>query len=99
MKLVYSEQALISMEETLDFLAKNVTNAKLIAISDRISDTIKVLLNQPFIGQEEPLLQNLGSGHRRLIVGHCMIIYKIVGDIIYITDIFDSRQDPDKMKG
>lgn len=99
MKLVYTEQALISLEETLEFLAKNVTNEKLMAISDRISEKVKVLLNQPFIGQEEPLLQYLGSGHRRLLVGHCKIIYKVVDEYIYITDIFDSRQDPDKMKG
>ena len=99
MKLVYTEQALIGLDATLEFLAKNVTNVKLIAISNRILDTSEELLKQPFMGQEEPLLEYLRSGHRRLIVGHCKIIYKVVDEYIYITDIFDSRQDPDKMKG
>ena len=30
---------------------------------------------------------------------HYKIIYRVVGEYIYVTDIFDSRQDPDKMKG
>ena len=38
-------------------------------------------------------------GHRRLIESHFKIIYRVIGDCIYITDIFDSRQDADKMKG
>lgn len=72
---------------------------KFIAISDRILDTAEALLKQPFMGQEEPMLEYLGSGHRRLIVGHCNIIYKVVDEYIYNTDIFDSRQDSEKMKG
>ena len=48
---------------------------------------------------EGPFLEHLGLGHRPIIEGHFKIIYKVEGEYIYITDIFDSRQDPDKMKG
>jgi len=34
----------------------------------------------------------------RLIESHYKIIYRVTEEFIYITDIFDSRQDPDKMK-
>lgn len=44
-------------------------------------------------------LEHLGLGHRRLIESHYKIIYRVVGEYIYVTDIFDSRQDPEKMKG
>ena len=99
MKLVYTEQALVSLEETLEFIAQKVSNEKLIEIKDRILNKADTLLKQPLIGQKEPLLEHLGLGHRRLVEGHCKIIYKLVGQNIYITDIFDSRQDPHKMKG
>ena len=33
------------------------------------------------------------------LVSHYKIIYRVIGETIYITDIFDSGQDPDKMKG
>jgi toxin ParE1/3/4 len=99
MKLVYTEQSLVSLEETLSFIAQNVSHEKLIEIRDRILDKADTLLQQPLIGQKEPLLDHLGLGHRRIVEGHCKIIYKVVGEYIYITDIFDSRQDPEKMKG
>ena len=99
MKLVYTEQSLVSLEETLAFIAQKVSLEKLIEIRDRILDKADTLLEQPLIGQKEPLLEHLGLGHRRIVEGHCKIIYKVVGECIYITDIFDSRQDPDKMKG
>lgn len=99
MKLVFTEQALISLEEALSFIAPEVPYEKLLEIRNRILDTADTLLLQPLKGQKEPFLEHLELDHRRLIEGHYKIIYRIVGEYIYITDIFDSRQDPDKMKG
>jgi plasmid stabilization system protein ParE len=99
MKLVYTEQALISLEETLEFYATKVSFEKLLEIRDRILNKADTLLKQPLSGRKEPFLEHLKLGHRRIIEGHCKIIYKVEGEYIYITDIFDSRQDPDKMKG
>ena len=99
MKLVYTEQALVSLEEALEFIAPNVSQKKLLEIRDQILDKADTLLLHPLKGQKEPLLEQLGLEHRRLIVSHYKIIYRVAGELIYITDIFDSRQDPDKMKG
>lgn len=99
MKLVYTEQSLISFEETLEFIAPKVSYEKLIEIRDKILDTADTLLEQPYTGQREYLLEHLELGHRRLVEGHYKIIYRVVDEYIYITDIFDSRQDPAKMKG
>jgi len=99
MKLVYTEQALLSLEETLEFYATKVSFEKLVEIRDRILNKADTLLKQPLAGRKEPFLEHLRLGHRRIIEGHCKIIYKVEGEYIYITDIFDSRQDPDKMKG
>jgi plasmid stabilization system protein ParE len=99
MKLVYTEQALQSLEETLEFIAPKVSHDKLIEIRDQILDIAETLLSQPLKGQSEPFLEHMGLEHRRLIKGHYKIIYRVIDEYIYITDIFDSRQDPDKMKG
>ena len=99
MKLVYTEQALIGLEEALEFIAPKVSYEKLIEIRDKILDTTDTLLEQPFAGQREYLLEHLGLGHRRLVERHYKIIYRVEDEYIYITDIFDSRQDPVKMKG
>lgn len=99
MKLVYTEQALASLEEALEFVSLNVSPEKMIEIRDRILNKAETLLIQPLEGQKEPFLEHLGLAHRRIMEGHYKIIYRFIGEYIYITDIFDSRQDPYKMKG
>ncbi|MCF8361235.1 MAG: type II toxin-antitoxin system RelE/ParE family toxin [Prolixibacteraceae bacterium] len=99
MKLIYTEQALHSLEEALGHMATKISAEKLIEIRDRILDAADTLLLHPLLGQKEPFLEHLGLDHRHLIESHYKIIYRVNGDYIYITDIFDSRQDPDKMKG
>ncbi|MBN1119395.1 MAG: type II toxin-antitoxin system RelE/ParE family toxin [Bacteroidales bacterium] len=98
MKLVYTEQALLSLEEVLNFIAPKVSQEKLLEIREEILDTADTLVLQPLQGQTEPYLEHLNLGHRRLVVNHYKIIYRVIDETIYITDIFDSRQDPDKMK-
>ena len=56
-----------------------------------------LLKDFPFMGQEEETLQALGLNHRYLIEGHYKIIYRVENEVIYIIDIFDTRQDPDKI--
>ncbi len=41
----------------------------------------------------------MGQGHRRWVVGHYKLIYLVLEDQLVITDFFDTRQDPKKMKG
>jgi plasmid stabilization system protein ParE len=57
------------------------------------------LLLNPLKGPKELFLEYLGLGDRRLIEGKYKIIYSVVGEDIYIIDIFDTRQHPVKMKG
>ncbi len=99
MKLVYTEQAIASLEEALEFITPKISYEKLMKIRDHILDEADTLLLHPLKGQKEPFLEHLGLGHRRLVESHYKIIYRVVGEYIYITDIFDSRQAPDKMKG
>lgn len=67
MKLVYTEQALFCLEETLEFISTDVSHEKLMEIRNRILDKADTLLLQPFKGQKEPFLDHLGLGHRRLL--------------------------------
>jgi toxin ParE1/3/4 len=99
MKILYTEQFLESLEEALEFNAPKVSNEKLIEIRDGILDATEKLLLNPQMGQKEPFLEHLKLGHRRIIYGNYKIIYRIIDNYIYITDVFDARQDPAKMKG
>ena len=45
----------------------------------------------------EESLSDLGKGHRYIIRGNYKIIYKIQNQKMYITDVFDTRQNPEKI--
>lgn len=55
------------------------------------------VLKYPNSGQIEENLTLLGENHRYLVTGNYKIIYKPVIEGILITDIFDTRQDPQKV--
>jgi plasmid stabilization system protein ParE len=99
MKLFYTGQSLASLQESLDFFPPEVPSEKVNEIRDQRLAKADRLLNNPTIGQREEYLEHLGQFHRRIIEGNYKIIYRIEGENIYVTDIFDSRQEPYKMKG
>lgn len=97
--LVFTEPALESLQECLDFFPPDVPREKVNQIRDRILDKAEQLIKNPYLGQVEVQLQHLGLSHRRVISGHYKVIYRIQDEIIFVTDIFDNRQDSDKVKG
>ena len=99
MKLLYTERAIVSLQECLDFFPPEVPPEKINEVRDKILAKADKLLENPYLGQQEEYLEHIGQSHRRVIEGYYKIIYKLEGETIVITDIFDSRQDPSKMKG
>jgi plasmid stabilization system protein ParE len=75
------------------FFPPEVPAEKINEIRDRILAKADKLLDNPYIAHQEEYLDHLGKGRRRVIEGNYKIIYRVQGENIYITDIFDSRQD------
>jgi toxin ParE1/3/4 len=100
MKVVFTDQSIESLEEALNFsiFVLGLPQEKAIIIRNRLFQRADGLAINFKKGQREELLQHLNEDHRRIVEGHFKIIYKAEGDIIYITDFFDSRQNPNKMK-
>lgn len=56
----------------------------------------ELLTDNPFMGAKEELLEHTGIDFRRIILQkHVKLIYFIEGEVIYLADIWDTRQDPD----
>jgi len=100
MKVLYTDQSIDSIEESLNFAIEiqglSLKNAQL--LKSLLFDRAESLAQNPFKGQCEEYLKHLKEEHRRIIEGHFKIIYKIKNGAIYITDFFDSRSDPKAMK-
>ncbi len=97
MKIVWSDFASANLKDVFSYhkeaagenIARNLRN--------KIFETTKQLENHPLSGQVEASLMHLGEGHRYLVSGNYKIVYRIIEDVVLITDLFDTRQDPIKI--
>ena len=98
MRIVLTDYAKINLAKIYGYLAKytSIENAK--NVKNGVLEQISTLLKYAKLGQIEEDLYELDKNHRRLVYKHYKIVYRIEKDTIYITDIFDSRQDPEKIK-
>ncbi len=96
MKVIYTQQSLDSLEESMHFLMEElgIPEKRVSEIITRLLNRADHLAQNPREGQTEIYLDHLGKEYRRLIEGHFKIIYLIEGNTVYITDFFDARQDP-----
>ncbi len=91
--------AVLRLRDAIEFMRLQLPEEKTVAIMNRVLDRADRLSFDHELGQLEPGLEHMGKGHRRLIEGHFKIIYRVENETVYVTDIFDSRQHPEKMKG
>ena len=100
MKVVFTDEALKSLKSILLFINDSIGEKQATLIGRAlVADALK-LEKFPNRGSIEPGLEHLKENHRRIISKvYYKIVYKVEGDAVNITDIFDSRQDPSKMKG
>ncbi len=99
MRLIVLDQAKDSFQRSLRVLEATYDRAFLRKQRKQVTSALEWLREHPGSGQFEKELEHLGQDHRRLVVGHFKVIYRVVGRTIMVTDIFDSRRDPKGMKG
>ncbi|MDR7128654.1 plasmid stabilization system protein ParE [Algoriphagus sp. 4150] len=100
MKIHFTEEAWNSLDKTTDFYLFELEIPAFIVdkIVRELLKKVQLLVENPYLGQKEPFLSHLGKNHRRIFYMNIKIIYRIEEDKLYITDFFDSRQNPSKMK-
>ncbi|MFN8410733.1 MAG: type II toxin-antitoxin system RelE/ParE family toxin [Flavobacteriales bacterium] len=99
MRLLYTRparQRLVGIEDYFSLHASPKAAARLV---DGLLTKALGLLKHPKKGKPERLLAHRGLGHRSLSAGRFLIIYYVEGDTIHITDFFDTRQHPSRMRG
>jgi len=98
MRLKITEPAKLRAKDIYDYYLENASKSIAQKIIKSLKDAPKALLKNPYIGQIEETLEPLNKGHRYLVEGNYKIIYRIEGEIIYITDFFHTKQHPDKKR-
>ena len=98
MKILLSDTALAELEELFDYyqakasiiVARNLVNA--------ILQKTLILETNSFVGVKEPLLSDRPDEYQYLIYKNYKIIYRCNDNLIVIITVFDSRQNPNKIK-
>jgi toxin ParE1/3/4 len=99
MKLVITDPAKFNLKTLHDYYKQKASKRVADKIKQGIIEKLKFLREHPLAGQHEESLESLHLHHRRFVEGNYKIIYRISSNTIYITDIFDARQNPEKMNG
>ena len=98
MRIIWTRFAVTSLHDVFVYYAEAASPSVAKKIRARLVSEVKKLAKFPLAGQIEDSLLPLKQQHRYLLKGHYKIIYRIAEGEIVITDIFDTRQNPKKIK-
>lgn len=97
MQIIWSDLAVKNLKGIFDYYTTKLNRKIAQKIRREILASTKQLIHNPESGQIEFYLGKLKQNHRYLFSGNYKIIYRIENDKIFINDVFDVRQNPDKM--
>lgn len=100
LKVIWSNFAEKQLDEIFKYFVENIGKPTAQKIIITILIDVEKLEKNPFIGQDEELLHNRKFKYRYLVSTNYKIIYSIDEENGYvkIADIFDTRQNPKKIK-
>jgi plasmid stabilization system protein ParE len=102
MKIIWTKKAKILLENIFQFYVELYGKKKAEQIRDKILDTPDILEQNPLSGKIETYFSDLEENKtvRSIIQKHSKILYEVFEkeEVVLILSVFDTRQDPDKMK-
>lgn len=98
MTIEWTLSASKDLKDVFEFYRKTVNRKVAQKIKNEILFTTNNLKLGTGIGQIEQRFKDLNQGHRYLLSNHCKILYFLKNDTIYITHVFDTRQNPEDLK-
>ena len=92
LKVEWTARAVLSLQGVYSFYSRKSIQAANNIISDIIEMAETITFPEQY--QQDDSMPK----YRRMIVRHYKILYRFENEIIYIADIFDTRQNTIKMK-
>jgi toxin ParE1/3/4 len=97
MQVDITEFARLQLKQIFAYYKLRASERIALQIVDKLLDSIEELGRIRGIGSIEPNLAHIKGNHKYMVCGKYKIIFLIEKDIVYVTDIFDCRQDPIKI--
>ncbi|WP_179377413.1 type II toxin-antitoxin system RelE/ParE family toxin [Winogradskyella wichelsiae] len=99
-KIIWSDFSETQLDEIYEYYGKKASLKVATKIVTGIIKESEKLIKASFIGQEEELLKDREIQYRYLVFKNYKVIYSVdeQNGFIKIADVFDTRQNPPKMK-
>jgi len=98
MKLLWTDESVGQLKDIFDYYSNKASANASMKLIAGIIEHVESLRSNPNIGQVEELLRNRKNKYRYLIFGSYKIVYRIGDNVVYISAVFDTRQNPGKLK-
>jgi len=97
MEVVITDFAWKEIQSIHRYYKKRVSKNIADKLVNKILDAIDKLKFSPMSGTKESLLRQLHLSHRYIVTGNYKIIFRSDDKFVYVTDVFDTRQNPKKI--
>lgn len=99
-KIIWSDFSETQLDEIFEYYEKKASVSVATKLVTGIIQESEKLIKASFIGQEEALLKEREIQYRYLVFKNYKLIYSVdkKNGFIKIADVFDTRQNPPKMK-
>ncbi|MBY0435441.1 MAG: type II toxin-antitoxin system RelE/ParE family toxin [Cyclobacteriaceae bacterium] len=94
-KLLWSDRALADLQNILTYLLENWTEKEVKIFARRLDKRLEAIRQNPKLF---PAASQRKSIRRSVLTGHTVIYYETKEKVISIITLFDSRQDPKKLR-
>ncbi len=98
-KVSWTHRARQQLREITDYLHREAGARTAKKMHTRISARTRILAANPYAGQREELLVDMGEDFRCLVEGNYKIVYYVTDERVYVVTVFDCRRDPVGMRG
>ena len=98
MRIFWTNESRNRLKDIYDYFSLNVSEKTAKKLINDIIEYSEILASSPGIGQKENLLNSRTNNYRYLLFGNYKIIYWIKMNVVYITTVFDTRQNSKKLR-
>lgn len=98
MKILWTEEAIRRIKDIFDYYSEKASPNLAKKIVNGIIEYVDILIKHPDIGPREELLKNRKKSYHYLVHNNYKIIYWKENSIIFIASVFDTGQNPKKLK-
>ena len=97
-KIIWTQFSKEQLQQVYNYHFEAASEQVAFRLISKIVSHVDILINHPFIGKREESLAEYPQDFRYIVEGNYKIVYYADEKSVIIVSVFDSRQDPTKLR-